>query len=283
MQNASNSQCAEARIPAQTTTHVPVNQDQPRWSKETLWKFCDDFDAMDLRDIGSIRHSDFTWALKALGKNAAHKEMISEHFARTTEELSEDAFLHLAFPSATSDEHVQLRRWARQRKVWLLLTRHGFTAHDHELRRIFDLLREDKEVNHVNVESMVSAGILTQAEADAHILTPGYPHPLNFVRFRRIFRTTLELKFKWPKNCKPKCRKPTRGRQQTFTPQLQTRAMNFGDKSTPTAAFSRLDIFAQPPALAVPEKMPAEHISGRLTFRDALNLRRVKWGLSELP
>eukprot|EP00930_Biecheleria_cincta_P063689 TRINITY_DN49222_c0_g1_i1.p1 TRINITY_DN49222_c0_g1~~TRINITY_DN49222_c0_g1_i1.p1 ORF type:complete len:485 (-),score=74.37 TRINITY_DN49222_c0_g1_i1:43-1497(-) len=280
LESASNSTGVGTHMPSETPAHVPVDQDQPRWHKETLWVFCDDFDAMDLRDAGSIRHSDFKWALKALGEKAAHKKMVSEYFRRTTEELSIDTFMRLAFPSATCDEHVQLKLWAEQRKAWLLLTRHGFTAQNHELRRIFDLLREDKEVDHVNVEDMVSAGILTQAEMDRHIPTPGHPHPLTFVRFRRIFRATLDVKFNRCECSMQQRKQLTNRRHETCKPQLRTRA----DRPGPTtSAFTRLDIFKQPPTLAIPDKLPVEAIPVRLTFRDALNLRRVKWGLPELP
>jgi len=279
-QSASDSKGVGAHLPSQTPAHVNVDQDQPRWCKDILWTFCDDFDAMDLRDTGSIRHSDFKWALKALGEKAAHKKMVSEYFRRTTEELTVDAFICLAFPSATCEEHVQLKRCAEQRKAWLLLTRHGFTAQDHELRRIFNLMREDKEVDHVNVEDMVLAGILTQAEMNQHVPPPGYPHPLTFVRFRRIFRLTLDLKFSRAGSSAPKCKQPTNRQHRTCHPQLRTRA----DKPGPTtSAFSRLDIFTQPPMLAVLDKIPLESIPSRLTFRDALNIRRAKWGLPELP
>jgi len=180
-----------------------------------MWSLFDAFEAMDLLDTNCVRRKDFMWALKALGNNleflrATSRAKLSEHFYATAEDLTVDGFICLCFPAANAEERAQLRRWADMRKAYLLLTRHGFSAQEMELRRIYDFLRKDSSTEHMSLEDMIEAGVLTKEEVDAAEPFDGYPTPLNFARFRRIFSRVLDNKFTKHEDDSPEWRKGVR-------------------------------------------------------------------------
>eukprot|EP00931_Biecheleriopsis_adriatica_P057937 TRINITY_DN3441_c0_g1_i1.p1 TRINITY_DN3441_c0_g1~~TRINITY_DN3441_c0_g1_i1.p1 ORF type:complete len:662 (-),score=104.22 TRINITY_DN3441_c0_g1_i1:173-2158(-) len=198
-----------------------------RWSKETFISLFDGFDAMDILNTGNVRRKDFMWALKALGSNldflkASHKARLSEYFHKTAEDLSVDGFIRLAFPVATAEECLQLRRWADLRKAYLFVTRRDFKAQDHELQKLFDLLRKSEDVDSLNLEDLTLAEVLTQEELDRVEPFDGYPKPLTFAKFRKLFRHVLDLKYA-RRDDSPEWRKIARKKFQAVAAKLEFR------------------------------------------------------------
>ncbi|CAE8611664.1 unnamed protein product [Polarella glacialis] len=170
-------------------------------SKEKVWEIFDAFEAMDVRDVGSVRRKDFVWALGSLGarldfQKAMNRLQLSAHFHSTAEDLSLEGFLRLAFPSASTAEMATLRRWADLRKVYLLLKpRHGFSAQRMELQRLFELLLED-EVDDVCISlgDIVQSQILTQEEL-RQALGDRDPTPVTFEDFCQLLKPILAQKY----------------------------------------------------------------------------------------
>lgn len=180
---------------------------------------------MDLLNTGVVRRKDFMWALKAMGSNleflkASHKARLSEYFHKTAEDLSVDGFIRLAFPVATEEERLQLRRWADLRKAYLLLTRHAFKAQDHEIQKVFDALRREKDVDCLNLEDLILAGILTQEELDKVEPFDGYPKPLTCTKFKKLFKHVLDLKYARRENS-PEWRKLARRKFQAIASEFR--------------------------------------------------------------
>lgn len=117
-------------------------------SKQTFWSFFDVSETMDRRASGSVRRSDFLWALSALGtsipfQRAVRKSGLLTHFHSTAGDLTLEGFLRLALPNLTSADWELMRGWAGTRRAQNLLSmsRHEFSGRRSQMRQIFEILR----------------------------------------------------------------------------------------------------------------------------------------------
>lgn len=188
--SASTAQTPRLRVTPVATlrSQISFREDADRCAcclKDDFWLLTDAFDAMDRRGVGAICRADFAWALTAAACTsgvelfrAARKAGLTAHFRKTTEELSLDAFIRRAFPTAADHEVEKMHHWVQLRRAKRLLTASDFEATETCMAKVFALLDEGA-CGSVAASELVGARLLSRSE----VFQLGLPARVEFMEF----------------------------------------------------------------------------------------------------
>lgn len=138
-----------------------------RCSREAAWQACDVFWSFDITRTGEITRQQYVISLAqhptVQRLRFLRRANLESRFRGSARPVKLEEFLLLIWPKASEDDLRMIRCWANLREAWNIVHDPDFRGLDQEMRRIFDLLDQDRSAE-VPLGEFVRADILNRED-----------------------------------------------------------------------------------------------------------------------